>query len=709
MQTKVQGHKLSHIKSNQISEGISNALMQYMQTDKDTRRKLEAQGVNLARMIFERLVPVIESTSVGHVLIIMEEGIGNMVMLTPALRILKTVHPLLKVTVWCKNPANQLIEGLPYVDKVITEFDYGFYDLCFASVWSQKTMAQHNKTLTEHCKMVINVPLKKHHESIQHLSVAEFLDAYGDMCLPEIYSGSTEARAKIYDMLEKASIRTTLSSTSEHRYEEIVIFGDTTLNNHGWDRKRWPYYKELAERLYEEQPSTAVILIGDKADKKRFEKIDWPSNVIMDFAGTINLAELAQLLQTCKAYIGNDTGPTHMAAALGVKTYAIFGPTLISKNKPLGPDVTILCKRLPCQPCQYTDMWDKCGECDAYMTSGEIYGIVFEGKKQYNKPRIMVVGDFSEGALRNEHYIKLVLERDLGCKSSGFDYRKALNKFKNPVEATYDLLNEMVQQEPDLVIINGGQQLVPEILAYTNWLLPNTKLANWYVDNRQQPEQWFAALSSVCHTSYWSTGDPGMLSAIYSQTYNPCRFLPIVPDAESYYPDDTVTKDIDVLFIGTPHSEPRIKLLEYLVDHDVNVQIYGNGEWPEKLQPCVHPGVFGQDALEVMQRAKIILGINIFNDVPLYFSDRYFYPMAVKTVGLNKFVPRLEEMFEDHKHMVFFRDEEDCVKQVKKILENKTLQDKVSKKGYELFKEKYTLRDTISFLLSDNGVKYENE
>ena len=709
MQTKIQGHKLSHIKAGQINEGISNALMQYMQTDKDTRRKYEAQGINLSRMIFERLVPIIESTSVGHLLVIMEEGIGNMVMMTPALRILKAIHPLLKVTVWCKSPVDQLIKGLPYVDNIITEFDYNFYDLCFASVWSQKTMTQHEKVISEHCKMVINVPLKKHHETIQQLSIAEFLNAYGDICLPEIVTGDNDTFRKISEMLEKANIRTLVSPTSVHRYEDFVVFGDTTLNNHGWDRKRWPYYKELSEKLYEEKPSTAVVLIGDKTDKKRLEKINWPSNVILDFVGTINLVELSQLLQMSTLYVGNDTGPTHMAAALGVKTYAIFGPTLISKNKPLGPNVTILCKRLPCQPCQYTEMWEKCSECNAYMNSEEVYGIVFEGKKQYNKPRVMVVGDFSEGALRNEHYIKLVLSRDLNCQSFGYDYRKTLEKFKNPVEATYDLLNEMVQQEPDLVIINGGQNLIPEILAYITWLLPNTRVVNWYVDNRQQPEQWFAALSSVCHNSYWSTGDPGMLSAIYSQTYNPCRFLPIVPDDGSYYPDETVKKDIDVLFLGTPHSEPRIKLLEHLVDSGINVQIYGNGKWTEKLQPYVHPGVFNQEALELMQRAKIMLGINIHNDVPLYFSDRYFYPMAVKSVGLNMYVPLLEQLFEDHTHMVFFRDEVDCVKQIHKILDNSTLQNKVQKKGYELYKQKYTLKEALTFLLSDNEIKHENE
>jgi ADP-heptose:LPS heptosyltransferase len=48
------------------------------------------------------------------------------------------------------------------------------------------------------------------------------------------------------------------------------------------------------------------------------------------------------ILSCCRGYLGNDSGITHLAAALGIKTVAIFGPTDPAIYAPIGPAVTIL-------------------------------------------------------------------------------------------------------------------------------------------------------------------------------------------------------------------------------------------------------------------------------------------------------------------------------------------------------------------------------
>ena len=54
------------------------------------------------------------------------------------------------------------------------------------------------------------------------------------------------------------------------------------------------------------------------------------------------LLEVAQCLQKCRCYLGNNSGITHLAAMLGVPTVAIFGPTNPKIWRPVGPFVKVI-------------------------------------------------------------------------------------------------------------------------------------------------------------------------------------------------------------------------------------------------------------------------------------------------------------------------------------------------------------------------------
>jgi ADP-heptose:LPS heptosyltransferase len=54
------------------------------------------------------------------------------------------------------------------------------------------------------------------------------------------------------------------------------------------------------------------------------------------------LLEVAQQLQQCKCYLGNDSGITHLAAMLGIPTIALFGPTDPAIWQPPGPSVEVI-------------------------------------------------------------------------------------------------------------------------------------------------------------------------------------------------------------------------------------------------------------------------------------------------------------------------------------------------------------------------------
>jgi len=703
--------KLSFAVKEQVDKLTGDLLKQYLSISPEKRHELESQGINLANMLSQNLYSLYQNTKVSSLLIIMEEGIGNMVMLTPAIRSLKHEHPLLKITVWCKEPAASVIRGWECVDNVITDFDYKHYDLVYATIWSANTLNQYGQLLTQYSKAIITAEFKMFHESLQHMGINDFLDCSGDLPPTHCETAKDEELDKLQLLMEKLDLYKRpiqeMGNVDKAKYAPYIVFGDTALRlgNGTWDVKRWPHYVELAELINKKFSHYKIVMIGDEEDYKEAKEKEWPPNVELGLMGKLSIPQLATVLQNCKMYIGNDTGPTHIASSVGAKTYAIFAPTMVAKNLPLGKDVTILNKRMPCSPCQYTEKFNNC-ECMAYHTAQEVYNEIFFADKNPKKKRILLVGSFDSsgplGAFRNEHFIKRTLEKDFGYKVLTHDYRVTLKKCNNnPIEATYKLVNDTLHNEPEMVLICGGQNIHPQVLNSINQLMPKIKLACWYVDNRRQVEQWFAELSRVCHKSFWHTGAPELLSRVFAQTQRPCEFGIIAPDPNTYKPIPEIEKDIDVVFVGTPHSEPRLKLLEYLVDNGVKIKIFGNGAWPDKLKPYAKDGVFNADHVKVLNRAKIILNTNIVNDVPLYFSDRYLQAMAVGGVGLNQYVPNLEDMFTDGKHMVFFATEQQCLEQINELLKNDKKRKYISEQGLKLYLEKYTLSHALKRILDD--------
>jgi heptosyltransferase-1 len=124
-----------------------------------------------------------------------------------------------------------------------------------------------------------------------------------------------------------------------------------------WDNKRWPAvrYGELVRELSRAWKSHRVVLIGDTRDEtylRAVAELSEASPILM--AGKLPLSGLIELLRRCALYFGNDTGPTHVAAALGVPTVEIFGPTDPARTGPHASQaghVAVVRKSLPCAPC----------------------------------------------------------------------------------------------------------------------------------------------------------------------------------------------------------------------------------------------------------------------------------------------------------------------------------------------------------------------
>ena len=274
-----------------------------------------------------------------RILIVMDQGIGNMVMLTPTIRAIREQLPKAHIAVLGRQPSVQVIDGWDLVDRVLTAPDDTPYDVGFMTIWSRDYDAQYGEHIRAQCRAVYTFAMDDvdTHEADHHLRIARSLGYRGPRPEPFCMAKDVE--------LDLPSGKT------------LVGLSDTTLNNGAWERKRWPHYPELARRLMEE--GYAVALIGGKGEADRFVPEDWPDGMIHAM-GTYDVQETAGLIRRCDLFVGNDSGPAHMAGALGARALVLFGPTRMTKNRPLGPNVTMISAALSCSPCQYTERWNTC-------------------------------------------------------------------------------------------------------------------------------------------------------------------------------------------------------------------------------------------------------------------------------------------------------------------------------------------------------------
>jgi ADP-heptose:LPS heptosyltransferase len=119
--------------------------------------------------------------------------------------------------------------------------------------------------------------------------------------------------------------------------------------------KRWPWFAELASRL----PDVAIVGTKDDLFSAEGRPLAIPDHV-RNYAGRLSLRQTAELLAGAGIVVGNDSGLSHLAAAVGVPTVMIFGPTPHIELGPMPPHVRILRAGLPCEPCWHGDRFAAC-------------------------------------------------------------------------------------------------------------------------------------------------------------------------------------------------------------------------------------------------------------------------------------------------------------------------------------------------------------
>lgn len=128
-----------------------------------------------------------------------------------------------------------------------------------------------------------------------------------------------------------------------------------------WSTKRWPEerFAGVAQRL-SEQLGIPSVVVGGPDDRHITDRMRYMrGGRIIDLVGRTDLKVLAAVIGGAACVVTGDTGPMHLAAAMGRPVVAIFGPTNVEKTGPYGPGHLMLMDRADCARCERrTCLWE---------------------------------------------------------------------------------------------------------------------------------------------------------------------------------------------------------------------------------------------------------------------------------------------------------------------------------------------------------------
>ncbi len=187
-----------------------------------------------------------------------------------------------------------------------------------------------------------------------------------------------------FDRTLKMTVPTAVQQRVDRLLSETGVAGNRTRvvihPGAGGSLRQWrpDRFGCIATRLGQ-RPDTAVLLIGGPGDVALVDRVAAYMRVPAAFRSTsLGLLETAALIRRCDLFIGNDSAPAHMAAAVGTASLALFGPTWPHMWRPLSPHGRVIFKEVPCRACRQERCVRPDGTCMDLIGVEEVWQAVCE-------------------------------------------------------------------------------------------------------------------------------------------------------------------------------------------------------------------------------------------------------------------------------------------------------------------------------------------
>ncbi len=325
---------------------------------------------------------VLEAKNIQRLLIRGTNWVGDSVMAIPALREVRRLFPRTHLTLLVVPWVSDIYQGGPFVDEVwlydrkgrhagvtgrlrlVRMLSRGRFDaaLLLQNAFEAAVLARlagipvragYNRDGREWLLthgLSVDPRLKGRHQIYYYLDLVERL------------LGQERTLEHPAGLLERVDLELPLgqearSQARQQLKKEGIRFRDKVVGvNPGasfGSAKRWisDRYAQVLDRLIRNE-GAEVIIFGSRQEQFIAEAICRNMAIRpLVLSGRTRLSELIAMIACCDLFITNDSGPMHLAAALGIPTLALFGSTDEVATGPLSPSAVVLNKKVECSPC----------------------------------------------------------------------------------------------------------------------------------------------------------------------------------------------------------------------------------------------------------------------------------------------------------------------------------------------------------------------
>ncbi|MCX5701866.1 MAG: lipopolysaccharide heptosyltransferase II [Candidatus Omnitrophica bacterium] len=315
-----------------------------------------------------------DRNNLRRILIVRTDRIGDVLLSTPVIKALRDSYPRAYISMMVSTYAKDIVEGNPYLDEVITYDKDIRHRSWLASIKFAQSLKKkrfdlavilHPTNRAHIITFFAGIPKRigydrksgflltdriKHekqfgekHELEYSLDLVRYLGIEPkdkNLFMPI----NPESERWVEELFEKEGI--------EKKAKLLAIHPGASCPSKIWPNER---FSEVADRLIDRY-SFKVLLIAGPKDIIKAERVlkNMRGNAI-NLAGKISVSQLASVLKRCALFISNDSGPVHIASAVGTPVISIFGRNQkgLSPKRwgPVGSKDRVLHKEVGCISC----------------------------------------------------------------------------------------------------------------------------------------------------------------------------------------------------------------------------------------------------------------------------------------------------------------------------------------------------------------------
>ncbi len=340
-------------------------------------------GASLARLLPRSSRTGLSTYSVNRLLIIRPGGIGDAVLLIPAIKRLRELFPAARIEVLAEVRNRGVFALCPVVDSVFCYDklrDWGIvfrrnYDVVIDTEQWYRLSAVVARLVrsrikigfaTNERKRLFTHPVSYDQNTYESYSFLELLNSFEDKALTELsrpfLTVPEDAQKTAADIL---------GPLGDGPF--IVLFPGASIPERCWGVDK---FRHLAAQLAD--AGFSVVVVGGQEDVVAGHKIVTHTTGV-SLAGVTTLSETAAILSRAQLLVSGDSGVLHIAVGLDVPTVSLFGPGIAKKWAHQGQKHIVLNHKLSCSPCTRFGITPPCpigARCLQEISVEEVLGAV---------------------------------------------------------------------------------------------------------------------------------------------------------------------------------------------------------------------------------------------------------------------------------------------------------------------------------------------